>query len=85
MTNPYDSENASIYSDLYKDAYGFRPRQQLEAFVQLTEDEQREEIAFVQQLVIEQLEEERLENEISERREFGSAEPRSPFADFFGA
>jgi hypothetical protein len=83
MTNPYDSDNCSTYSDLYKDANGFRP--DLRVFVQLSEEDQREEIAHVQQLVIEQLAEEKQEAEISERREFGGTEPRSPFADFFGA
>jgi len=78
-----EHENASVYSDIYKDAHGFRPH--LHRFVQLTEAEQLAAIDRVAALVAEQLEAERAEDEIQQRRVFGAKGPSNPFADFFGA
>ena len=53
-TNIFTSEYFSFYSDMHKDAYGFRPR----FFSFKTIEEYKEEIKFLEKIIFNQIEEE---------------------------
>lgn len=60
MTEATDFEVLlSIYSDLHKDAFGMRPRGELERVSQLTEDELRAEMARLENIVVQDMDYER--------------------------